>query len=48
MFFQMGLYQKLYLFHISSRINKTWYNVTVVFVSFEIGPNSVLNWHLGS
>ena len=39
---------KLYLFHISSRIHETLYKVTVVFLSFEIGPNSRLNWHLGS
>ena len=42
-YFQRGLCQKLYLFHISSRINETWYIVTVVFRSFEIGPNSWLN-----
>ena len=46
--FQRGLCQKLYLFHVSSRINETSYKVTVVFGSFEIGPNSWLNWHLQS
>ena len=43
-----GLCQKLYLFHISSRINETWYKVTAIFRSFEIGPNSWFNGHLGS
>ena len=42
-FFQRGLCQKLYLFHISSRINETWCNVTAIFRSFEIGPNSWFN-----
>ena len=42
-FFQRGLCQKLYLFHILSRINETWYKVTVIFRSFEIGPNSLFN-----
>ena len=47
-FFQKGLCQKLNLFHISSRINETWYKLTVVCGSFETGPNTWLNRHLGS
>ena len=27
-------------FHISSTINETWYKVTAILRSFEIGPNS--------
>ena len=42
-FFQRGLCQKLYPFHISSRINETWYKVMLVFGSFEIGPNFGVN-----
>ena len=47
-FFQRGLCQKLYLFHFSSRINETWYKVSVIFGSFEIGPIFLFNCHLGS
>ena len=47
-FFQRELCQKLYLFHFSSRINKTWYKVSVIFGSFDIGPNFWFNCHLGS
>ena len=35
-FFKEGLCQKLYLFHISSRINETWQKVTVMFGSLII------------
>ena len=47
-FFQRGLCLKLYLFHFSSRINETWHKVLLVFGSFEIGPKSGFNCHVGS
>ena len=47
-FFQRGLCQNLYLFHFSSITIETWYKVLVIFGSFEIGPNSWFNCHLGS
>ena len=34
---------KAIFFHISLRINETWYKVTVIFASFKIGPNSWFN-----
>ena len=46
--FSKGVMSKAISFYISSRINKTWYKLTVLFGSFEIGPNSWLNWHVGS
>ena len=47
-FFKGGYVKSYIFFHFSSRINKTWYKVSVIFGSFEIGPNSWFNCHLGS
>ena len=47
--FFKGGYVKSYIFlYILSRIIKTWYKLTVLFGSFEIGPNYWLNWHVES